>query len=75
MAARNAKHEAFVRRILSEIADAQATVGSDYAALAEALNARGVTSRRGRIWTDVALRKFLASPGVKGLSESMSPES
>ncbi len=71
MAARNAEHEAFVRHILSEIADAQATVGSDRAALAEALNARGVTSRRGRPWSAETLQKFLASPGVKRLGESM----
>ena len=69
MAARNAEHEAFVRRILSEITDAQTATGGDTTALADTLNARGMTSRRGRLWTAATLRKFLASPGAKRLRE------
>ena len=70
MVSRNAEHEAFVRRVLAESSALRDTNGSDYAVLADILNARGMMSRRGRPWTAVTLEKFLASQGAKRLQKS-----
>jgi hypothetical protein len=56
--------EAFVRRIVAEIGAAQAAGASAAEAVADHLNAKGVTTRKGRRWTGPSVAKFLASPGA-----------
>ncbi|MCH8213934.1 MAG: hypothetical protein IIC54_07665, partial [Proteobacteria bacterium] len=43
--------EAFMRRVVAEIEDARAAGASDPGRIAESLNARGFTTRKGRAWT------------------------
>lgn len=57
--------EAFVRRIVAEIEAVEAAGAPSPADIAEALNARGVTTRKGRGWTAATVRKFLSSPGAE----------
>ena len=63
--------EAFMRRVAVEIEDARAAGASDPGRIAESLNARGFTTRKGRAWTAETIGKFLKSPGAKrfGLPE------
>jgi hypothetical protein len=63
--------ETFMRRVVAEIEDARAAGASDPGRIAESLNARGFTTRKGRAWTAETVGKFLKSPGAKrfGLPE------
>ncbi len=61
----NTEPEAYLRRVVTEIKAARAADAGDAAAIAEALNAKGVTSRKGRPWTAATVKKFLASPGAR----------
>ena len=57
--------EDFVRSIFAEIESAEATGVSANKAIADHLNAMGVTTRKGRTWTGDTVAKFLSSPGAK----------
>ncbi len=57
--------EDFVRNIVAQIEAAQAVGVTSAEAIADNLNANGVTTRKGRSWTGVAVAKFLRSPGAK----------
>ncbi len=57
--------ENFVRNIVAEIEAAEAAGVAGTEAIADHLNANGVTTRKGRSWTGVTVAKFLRSPGVK----------
>jgi hypothetical protein len=59
--------EAFVRHIVAAIAAAREEGAATDAEIADALNRRGLTSRKGRAWTGVMVAKFLASPGARRL--------
>ncbi len=63
--------ETFMRRVVAEIEDARAAGASNPGRIAESLNARGFTTRKGRTWTAETVGKFLKSPGAKrfGLPE------
>ncbi|MSO65370.1 MAG: hypothetical protein EXQ85_06175 [Alphaproteobacteria bacterium] len=58
---------AFLVAIVAAIEDVRRLGANDEQAIALALNARGVTTRRGRRWSAASVRKFLASPGAKRL--------
>ncbi len=62
MAQRRHEIEAFVRHIVAEIEAAGATAPQ---AIADHLNANGVTTRKGRRWNRARVAKFLESPGAK----------
>ena len=57
--------EAFVRRIVAEIETVKAAGTTEAEGIAEHLNAKGVTTRKGRYWTGATVAKFLSSPGAK----------
>ena len=57
--------EAFVRRIVREIEVVEAAGATGAQAIADHLNAKGVTSRRGRHWTGATVAKFLSSRGAE----------
>ncbi len=57
--------EAFVRRLVVEVEAAEAAGMTAPQAIADRLNANGVTTRKGRRWTGAAVAKFLSSPGAK----------
>jgi hypothetical protein len=57
--------EGFIRRLLCEIEAARVAGATTPQSLADWLNARGVTSRKGRGWTAAGVSKFLASPGAR----------
>lgn len=65
MVERRGEIEAFLRRIVAEIAAAEAAGRTAPDDIAAHLNARGLTSRKGRRWTGSTLVKFLASPGAR----------
>ena len=65
MVRRQQEIEAFVRRIIAEIEAVKAAGTTGARAIADHLNAKGVTSRRGRHWTGATIAKFLSSPGAK----------
>lgn len=65
MTQRRQEIEAFVRRIVSEIEAVEAAGATGAQAIADHLNAKGVTSRKGRHWTALTIAKFLSSPGAK----------
>ncbi|MDP6604187.1 MAG: recombinase family protein [Rhodospirillales bacterium] len=67
MATSRQEIEAFVRRIVAEIAAAEAAGATAAQAIANHLNAEGITTRKGRRWTGPGVAKFLASPGAKRL--------
>ena len=54
--------EDFVRSIVAEIEAAGVSANK---AIADHLNAMGVTTRKGRTWTGDTVAKFLSSPGAK----------
>ena len=65
MTQRRQEIEAFIRRVVREI-EAVETAGTTGAqAIADHLNAKGVTSRMGRHWTGATVAKFLSSPGAE----------
>ena len=65
--------ESFVRGIVTAIATAREEGAATHAEIADALNRRGLTSRKGRAWTGVMVAKFLASPGARRLGASGVP--
>ncbi len=65
MARRQQEIEAFVRRIVAEIEAVEAAGTTGAQAIADHLNANGVTTRKGRYWTGATLAKFLSSPGAR----------
>ena len=67
MTDKRAEIEAFVRGIVAEMAAAHRAGADGPAAIADAMNARGVTTRKGRRWTRGTVEKFLSSPGAKRL--------
>ena len=56
--------EDFVRHILVEIEAAELAGITGGKAIADHLNAKGVTTRKGRYWTGATAAKFLSSPGA-----------
>ena len=67
MAQRRSEIEAFVRNIVVEIEAAEAAGMTAPNAIAEHLNAKGVTTRKGRGWSTATVAKFLGSPGANRL--------
>ncbi len=65
MAQRRHEIEAFVRHIVAEIEAAEAAGTTAPQAIADHLNANGVTTRKGRHWNRASVAKFLGSPGAK----------
>ncbi len=65
MVQRRDEIEAFVRGLVAEVEAAEAAGLTAPQAIAEHLNAKGVTTRKGRRWTGASLAKFLGSPGAK----------
>ena len=65
MAQRRQQIEAFVRRFVVEVESAEAAGMTAPQAIADHLNTKGVTTRKGRRWTGVTVAKFLGSPGAK----------
>ncbi len=57
--------EVFLRRLVAEIEDVRSTGADTSQEIAEALNSRRITTRKGRSWTAGTVRKFLSSPGAK----------
>lgn len=57
--------EAFIRAIVAEIVAAEAQGITTPAAIAEYLNAQGITTRKGRRWNAATVGKFLSSPGAR----------
>ena len=67
MVRRQQEIEAFVRRIIAEIEAVKAAGTTGARAIADHLNAKGVTSRRGRHWTGATIAKFLRQPRCQAL--------
>ena len=65
MAQRRQEIEAFVRRLVVEVEAAEAAGMTAPQAIADQLNAKGVTTRKGRRWSGATVAKFLSSPGAK----------
>ncbi len=65
MAQRRHEIEAFVRHLVVEVEAADAAGMTAPQAIADHLNAKGVTTRKGRCWTGATVAKFLSSPGAK----------
>jgi len=61
---RKRKVRAFVRTIVAEILAAEANGLLESAAIADHLNAKRITTRKGRTWNAVTVEKFLSSPGA-----------
>ena len=64
MAQQRQEIEAFVRRLAVEVEAATAMGVTAPQAIAEHLNAKGVTTHKGRRWTGATVAKFLSSPGA-----------
>jgi len=62
---RRTEIEAFIRRIVAEIEAAEALGTIAPQAIADHLNATGVTTRKGRRWTGATVAKFLSSKGAR----------
>ena len=56
--------EDFVRHILVEIEAAELAGITGGKAIADHLNAKGVTTRKGRYWIGATVAKFLSNPGA-----------
>ena len=65
MVQRRAEIETFIRRIVTEIEAAEALGTTAPQAIADQLNATGITTRKGRRWTRATVAKFLSIPGAK----------
>ena len=63
--------DVFVRRVLAEIEAALAAGAIDAESIADALNARGSTSRAGRQWTAATINKLLSSPLATDISPAI----
>ena len=64
MAQQRQEIEAFVRDIVVEVGAAKATGMTMPLAIAEYLNAKGITTRKGRRWTGATMAKFLSRQGA-----------
>lgn len=65
MGARDRANVTFIGRLVAEIEDVRRTGAADARAIAEALNARRVTSRKGRPWSAATVARFMESPGAR----------
>ncbi len=65
MVQRRSEIEAFVRHIVAEIEAAETAGTTAPQAIADRLNANGVTTRKGRRWNRASVAKVLGSPGAK----------
>ena len=65
MTEKRADIEAFIRDIVAAIERIRADGAADAAAIADRLNADGVTTRKGRAWNRATVEKFLSSPGAR----------
>ena len=65
MTQRRGEIEAFVRHLVVEVEAARTAGMTAPQAIADRLNAKGVTTRKGRRWTGATVAKFLGSPGAK----------
>ena len=65
MARRRQEIEAFVQHLVVEVEAAEAAGMTAPQTIADHLNAKGVTTRKGRRWTGATVAKFLSSPGAK----------
>lgn len=65
MVQRRQEIEAFVRHIVVEVEAAEAAGMKTPKAIAAHFNAKGLTTRKGRGWSEATLAKFLSSPGAK----------
>jgi SAM-dependent methyltransferase len=74
MTQRRDEIEAFVRGVMVEIESAEAAGMTAPDAVAEHLNATGVTTRKGRRWSGASVAKFLGSPGAKRLRSASKGE-
>lgn len=72
MSGSKAEIEAFVRAIVAEIVAAEAQGITTPAAIAEHLNAQGITTRKGRRWNAATVGKFLSSPGASRFRAELS---
>lgn len=57
--------EAFIRRLVADIETAAMAGISTPKEIADHLNGKGITSRKGRRWSAAAVAKFLDSPGAR----------
>ena len=63
--------DVFVLRLLAEIGDARAAGAIDAESIADALNARGSTTRAGRQWMAATINKLLSSPRATDISPAI----
>ena len=54
--------DVFLRRAMVEIEDSVAVGANDAQSIADMLNTRGSTTRKGRRWTAATINKLLSSP-------------
>ena len=57
--------EEFVRHLVVEVEAAEAQGITTPGAIADHFNAKGLTTRKGRVWTSASVAKFLGSGGAK----------
>ena len=65
--------EAFVRRIVAEIETVKAAGTTEAEGIAEHLNAKGVTTRKGRYWTGATVAKEAVAGGIGALFVLVTP--
>lgn len=73
MVQRRREIEQFMRHIVAEIEAAEAAGIRTPEAIAEHLNAKSLTSRKGRPWSGEAVAKFLSSAGARRYSSDGNP--
>lgn len=61
---RKTEVRAFVRAIVAEVLAAEANGLLEPGAVADHLNAKRITTRKGRPWNAATVEKFLSSPGA-----------
>ena len=69
--ARTLSVDLFLRRAMAEIEDSMAAGATDAQSIADALNARGSTTRNGRQWTAATINKLLSSSRASELSRAI----
>ncbi len=65
MTDRRGESERYIASVLAAIRAARAAGAATDTEIAAALDAKGLTSRKGRSWTADAVAKFLASPAAR----------
>ena len=65
MTRRREEIEAFMRHLVAVIEAAEAEGMVSPQAIADHLNGKSLTTRKGRGWTGATVAKFLSSPGAK----------